>query len=298
MKSVLIGYGYWGKIIKKYIENNNFFELVGIYDPSFEESMKKEDILNDKTIRCAFVCNPIDFHYSSVKELLESGKHVFCEKPLCKNLKDTEELLNLAKKGNLCLYTDYIYTNSPSINLIKENIELLGKVLYCDGDIKQFGKFYENDDVFEVLSVHIISAISYIFDAELEVEKVICKKRDITGMVLSGALDFKIKDKIKGRINNSLIDSKKERKLVFICEKGNIIFDMLGETTVTITKHIKKENEYVEEIVLNERYDESNNLILALNQFKEYINRKTSNEQITLNVVKVLEDIRKLNYER
>lgn len=298
MKCVLIGYGYWGKILKKYIESSKFFELFGIYDPSFEKSIDMDSILKDKSIECAFICNPIDMHYLSVKKLLENGKHVFCEKPLSKSLIETEELFNLAKSKKLCLFIDYIYTNSPSINVIKEEINSLGKILYCEGNIQQFGKFYKDDDVFEVLGVHMISAISYILDSEINIIKVISKKENSKGIIQTGSLEFESNEGIKGIINSSLLDANKERKIIFRCENGNISFNMLGSTTVSIVKHIETERGYEEKIILDEKYDETNNLINVLQEFKKNIENKIYNDQISLEVAKALEKIKELNKER
>lgn len=296
MKCALIGYGYWGKILKKYIDEDDFFELIKIYDPIIKKGVAMDDILNDKDIECAFVCNPINMHYSSVRELLKSGKNIFCEKPLCKTLKETEELINLANDKNLCIYTDYIYTSSPSINKIKENINLLGEVLYCEAYIKQFGKFYKEDNVFEVLGVHMISAIAYILNIEIKIFNVVSKKKNDNGITEIGSLEFKAGN-IKGIINCSLLEQEKERKIIFFCKNGNIIFNMLGETTVLIVKHKKTQDGYEEEIIINRKYDESNNIKIALDEFKRKIKSRNSNELITINVAKELEKILKLNKE-
>ena len=293
MKCVLVGYGYWGKILERYIKESSFFKLSGIYDPLLEDKLEMTEILTDKSIKCAFVCNPIDEHYSTVKLLLEHGKHVFCEKPLSKNLEESMELLNLAKKNNLTLFTDYIYTVSPSINEIKKKVTVLGKVLYCEGNIKQFGKFYQNDDVFEVLGVHMLSAISYIFNSEIKIINIISKKKNFQGIVEIGSVEFQIEE-IKGIINCSLLEEKKERKIIFICEYGNIIFDMLGIPTVSIVKHNELENGYNNKIIESKVYDEKNNISISLKSFEEHINNKSSNDIITLNVAKAVEFIKNL----
>ena len=297
MKCVLIGYGYWGKIIEKYIEKDNFFELIGICDPKLENSLNFDNILKNKDIECAFVCNPVDVHYLTVKRLLEHDKHVFCEKPLCKDLKETEEVLELSKKKKKCLFTDYIYTSSPSINFIKENINLLGKVLYCEGNINQFGKFYKKDNVFEVLSVHLISAISYILDKELRVVDVISKKESKDNITQVGSIEILIekgtKEKINGIINSSLLNDKKERNIIFRCENGNIIFDMMGKETVKIVRHKELEIGYQEEVIFTKKYDESNNLIKVIDLFKKNIKKKETNRIVTINVAKAFESISK-----
>ena len=45
IKVALIGYGYWGKILEHYIENDSIYSLKYIYDIS-----KSEDNLNGKRI--------------------------------------------------------------------------------------------------------------------------------------------------------------------------------------------------------------------------------------------------------
>lgn len=296
MKSILIGYGYWGKIIEQYIEKNNYFKLISIFDPALENNLNFEEILKNKEIECAFVCSPIDTHYSTVKKLLEYNKHVFCEKPLCKDFNETIELINLAKKKEVCLYTDYIYTLSPSINFIKENINLVGKVLYCEASIKQFGNFYRNDDVFEVIGVHMFSALSYILDSEITIENILFEKRNKNDLTEVALIEFKTGNNIKGIINCSLLNNVKERKIKFICESGIIIFDMMGEKTVYIEKYNVLKRGYDKEILISKKYDEMNNIDRVLEDFKNHIRNNEGNVKINYCVSKTLHGIKTRSY--
>lgn len=296
MKSTLIGYGYWGKIIEQYIEKNNYFKLISIFDPALENNLNFEEILKNKEIECAFVCSPIDTHYSTVKKLLEYNKHVFCEKPLCKDFNETIELINLAKKKEVCLYTDYIYTLSPSINFIKENINLVGKVLYCEASIKQFGNFYRNDDVFEVIGVHMFSALSYILDSEITIENILFEKRNKNDLTEVALIEFKTGNNIKGIINCSLLNNVKERKIKFICESGIIIFDMMGEKTVYIEKYNVLKRGYDKEILISKKYDEMNNIDRVLEDFKNHIRNNEGNVKINYCVSKTLHGIKTRSY--
>jgi len=245
MKCVLVGYGYWGKILERYIKESSFFKLSGIYDPLLEDKLEMTEILTDKSIKCAFVCNPIDEHYSTVKLLLEHGKHVFCEKPLSKNLEESMELLNLAKKNNLTLFTDYIYTVSPSINEIKKKVTVLGKVLYCEGNIKQFGKFYQNDNVFEVLGVHMLSAISYIFNSEIKYGNIIF---DMLGIPTVSIVRH---NELENGYNNKIIESK------VYDEKNNICISLKSfeehinnkSSNDIITLNVAKAVEFIKNLI-------------------------------------------------
>lgn len=61
------------------------------------------DILLSEDIHCVHVCTPPNLHYDMVKLLLENGKHVICEKPLCFENAQAKELAALAEeKGLVC----------------------------------------------------------------------------------------------------------------------------------------------------------------------------------------------------
>ena len=167
--------------------------------------------------------------------------------------------------------------------------------MYCEGNIKQFGKFYQNDNVFEVLGVHMISSISYILDSELKITKVVSKKENSNKIIEVGTLEFETENNIKGIINSSLLTQEKERKINFICEFGNIEFDMLGEKTVKIIRNIETREGYNNEIIFSKKFDESNNLFNALEEFDRHIKKNKCNENITLNVASTLEKIKKSN---
>ena len=44
-----------------------------------------------------------NLHYDIAKMMIESGKHVLCEKPLCINVDETNKLCSLAQKKSLFL---------------------------------------------------------------------------------------------------------------------------------------------------------------------------------------------------
>lgn len=59
------------------------------------------EALLDEAIGSVHVCTPPGLHYEMVKFLLEHGKHVLCEKPLCLEPEQADELERLARKKGL-----------------------------------------------------------------------------------------------------------------------------------------------------------------------------------------------------
>ncbi len=61
-----------------------------------EEFYKAADIV--------YIASPHETHYSYIKQSLEHGKHVLCEKPLCLSKVQAQELFGYAKEKNLILF--------------------------------------------------------------------------------------------------------------------------------------------------------------------------------------------------
>ncbi len=51
-----------------------------------------------------YIASPHETHYGYIKQALEHGKHVLCEKPMCLSRKQSEELFEYAKEKNLILF--------------------------------------------------------------------------------------------------------------------------------------------------------------------------------------------------
>ena len=293
LKCALIGYGYWGKIIERYIKKNPSYELMAICDPQYPNSETLQNILTNELIQAAFVCSPIATHYDVVKSALEHGKHVFCEKPLTSYFNQAKDLVELAQKNRLCLYTDYIYTVSPSINYVKEKIADIGPILRIEGEIRQLGKFYTNDCVEDVLGVHLISSVIYILGIanDIEVKSYKCIRKQGNN-ILESEFELSIPSVEHSHFLCSLVSETKTRKLLITGVRGILSFDMLGEFTsnyIELTElglgyDIKQEKKVY--------FDESNNVSGALLKFGESIESGNGGNPImTMAVANVLDKL-------
>ena len=64
-------------------------------------------ILFEDDITVVHVCTPPNLHYEMVMKLLEAGKHVLCEKPLCLENNQAEELVKYAESKSLVCAVNY-----------------------------------------------------------------------------------------------------------------------------------------------------------------------------------------------
>jgi myo-inositol 2-dehydrogenase/D-chiro-inositol 1-dehydrogenase len=61
------------------------------------------DIINDKTIDAVLICTPTDTHAEIVMAAARAGKHIFCEKPVALNLKDTDAAIQAVEQAGVKL---------------------------------------------------------------------------------------------------------------------------------------------------------------------------------------------------
>ncbi len=296
MKVALIGYGYWGKIIRSYIEQDDNFELVKIC--TLEKEQKQDhfyvndlnEITENPNIEAAFICTPVSTHFFICKKLLSNGKHVFCEKPTISLNEDLELLYHIASKNNVILYTDYIYTVSDSIQMMKRKISELGTIRIIEGEISQFGNFYQQDSIYEVLGVHLFSVLAYLLP-DLSIYS--CKGIEWEGLgQCGGSVQLIVNNNILVNFSFSLLNPKKVRKINVYGTQGSMVFDMLDEAaTMRLCTYSEiGESGYIIKKKDNWKFDEKNNLSKILKVFYESIHKgNIENKYISKKVNEILQ---------
>ena len=149
----LIGVGSFGiKRAKSIIESSNA-ELYAIYDNDKAKSKKiaeelntqsldENEIFTNENIDIICICAPNVFHKTYIIKAIQNNKHVFCEKPLVKNLKEAEEIIKLTKNykkkiqigSNHRFFESVIYAKK----LVDENT--IGEILSFNGRIGHNGE--------------------------------------------------------------------------------------------------------------------------------------------------------------
>ncbi|MEA2168817.1 MAG: hypothetical protein QOF76_2117 [Solirubrobacteraceae bacterium] len=69
------------------------------------------------------VCTPTPTHAAIIGDALASGKHVFCEKPLARDLAEAREIERMALEADRILMVGYLYRFHPAFQFAKEILE-------------------------------------------------------------------------------------------------------------------------------------------------------------------------------
>jgi predicted dehydrogenase len=91
-----------------------------------------QDIIRNDAIRVVYICTtPEQTHFPIARDCLKAGKHVLLEKPIAMQLWEADELIALAKRGNLKFTIGYSQRFNTKIAYAKKKIAdgTLGKVV-------------------------------------------------------------------------------------------------------------------------------------------------------------------------
>src|SRR3979411_994755 len=101
IKAAVIGLGWWGQTILKTLLNNKVIAPALAVDPmdqarasasalGIATAPRFEDALGDEDDEAVILCTPQQHHAEQIVAAARSGRHVFCEKPLCTTSDDAE----------------------------------------------------------------------------------------------------------------------------------------------------------------------------------------------------------------
>ncbi len=89
-----------------------------------------------------YIASPNRLHYEQSKLMLESGKHVICEKPITVEPEELEELQALADKKGLIYVEAIMYMFNPARELLKDALGKIGRITSVHFDFSQLSSKY------------------------------------------------------------------------------------------------------------------------------------------------------------
>jgi len=134
MRIAIVGCGFVADYYLKTLPNHPELELVGVMDRDQDRASKfaayhsvpvylsLEELLKDRSVEIVVNLTNPRSHFSVSKACLESGKHVYSEKPLSIKLSEAEEIVDLAEQRGL-------YISSAPCSILGETAQTVWKAL-------------------------------------------------------------------------------------------------------------------------------------------------------------------------
>src|SRR6516164_10721520 len=179
----VIGYGYWGPNVVRNLNNLDGVRVLAIADkslPARNRALKANpgtrvtddarEVISAANIDCIAIITPVWTHFELARAALNSGKHVFVEKPFTSSCDQAARLIDLAASKNLVVMVDHTFLFTAAVRKIKQLVEdgVLGKLYYYDSMRVNLGLFQHDINVLWDLAPHDLSIMDYLIDSNAE----------------------------------------------------------------------------------------------------------------------------------
>lgn len=93
-----------------------------------------EELANDNEVDLIYIATPHSEHYKNAKLCISNGRNCLVEKAFCANKKQANEIIMLAREKKVLLAEAMWTRYQPSKDIIKENLDIIGKIHYLESD--------------------------------------------------------------------------------------------------------------------------------------------------------------------
>ena len=301
IKVGVIGAGHLGKIHLNILSNSNF-NLIGFHDTDVENSEKlasengyvffKEIDSLINLIDAAVIVSPTTTHFEIAEKCINTGKHIFVEKPLTTNSKEARIINKLAKEGNIIGQVGFVERYNQAFISCKEFID---KPKFIESHrLSDFNPRGTDVSVIMDLMIHDIDIILNINQSKV-------KKIDASGVsIISSTPDIanariEFENGCIANLTSSRISLKKMRKTRIFQDNAYISINFLEKDFQVVKIRDKHNNDNENSLVIknnlgqekviffeNPEINEINSIEAELKDFFNSIKNK-SKSKVSLN---------------
>lgn len=162
MKCVIIGLGYFGKIIKSKLEDHEVLTVDPFNTASDYKDISDIDFVDGKW----FVTTPASTHHDVLLKLFDKGvKDIWVEKPICSTLDDTLDIFS-KKPDDVFLYCDFTWLQHASIKKLGD----VDNVKHIEMKWLNDGSMIPGDvNIVTDLAVHPISILTFFLVKSMDI---------------------------------------------------------------------------------------------------------------------------------
>lgn len=245
-----IGCGYWGpNVLRNFsAQPGCLVKFVAEINPerqayvraNFPRSEVVEDlnlVLNDPEVDAIVIATPASSHYALTKQVLESGKHAFVEKPLATSTAHADELVKLASTTGKTLMAGHTFLYNAAVRYAKKLLSEaeLGQLYYIYSQRLNLGQVRSDVNAWWNLAPHDVSILLYLMDGELP------ESVSATGVsyIQPGIEDvvfatLKWASGVTGHIHVSWLDPGKIRKMTLVGSRKMVVYDDVSDDKIMV----------------------------------------------------------------
>jgi len=252
----VIGTGSMGKNHARVCSMYNDVELAGISDIDKKTVAQIARIYETKAfenykdlipeIDAAIIATPTTMHYEIALDLIENGKHVLIEKPICDTIEKAKEITKLAEKNGVILASGHIERHNPMVKFVKEALDKkeFGELITVSTKrVSNFPGRIRDVGVILDFGVHDIDVMRYLMG---EVKSVYAKAGKFNKNINHedyGNIVLMFKNGRCGIIEVNWLTPIKIRKLLLTCSEKYVEADYINQSITVSSSAYNRLNE-------------------------------------------------------
>ena len=245
-----IGVGYWGPNLLRNLITNKKCNVKTVVDltperrdfvkslyPAVNVTDDVQDVFNDPSVDAVLIATPAATHFKLAIAALESGKHVFVEKPMAQTVSEVEQISALAKKNHLVAMVGHTFLYNTAVRYLKQLIDSgdLGKIRYIYSQRLNLGRIRSDVDALWNFAPHDVSIIQYLLGdptpTSVTKQGMDYIQKGIDDVVF---LNIIYPNKVMAHIHVSWLDPHKVRKITVVGSNKMVVYDDIADNKITI----------------------------------------------------------------
>ena len=232
----VVGCGHWGKNLVRNFNNLN--ALIAVCDPDLQlsqhyandcgvKNLTFDEINKDSSIQGVVLAVPAPLHASMAIEAMNSGKHVYVEKPLAMNQAEADDMIGAGVRNNVHLMVGHLLQYHPIFKTLKTMVisKEFGDLQYIYSNRLSFGKVRNEEDVIWSFAPHDISMILSLTGQDPISIRTCSSSFLQSGISDTAIIHLEFNESLRAHVAVSWAHPDKEQKLVVIGSSAMAVFD-------------------------------------------------------------------------
>lgn len=186
-----------------------------------------DEMLRHSSASAVSIAAPAVMHYELTKKALLADRDVMVEKPFTLNVRDAEELAELADRRNRVLMVGHLLEYHPVVRRLKKLVQSgeLGPIYYIYSQRVNLGRIRGDENAMWSFAPHDVSVLLYLLDMEptdVSVRGQSFIQKGIEDVVF---MSLFFDNRIMAHIHLSWLDPHKIRRTTVVGAKRMAVFD-------------------------------------------------------------------------
>jgi len=246
----LIGYGYWGPVLLRNFSAHPAFTARYVCDrhaeraadaarvaPSAKFVADSAPLFDDPSLDVVIIATQAASHAALIRRALESGKHVFVEKPMTLDVAEAESLCALAAARNRALWVDHTFLFNPAYAALKAHLPALGKLRRFHSTRAGFGRFQTDADIFWHLAYHDAYLLCDLFPTLPTAVTAAAASHVVPQIADAAIVNLTYADGVQASLLADMNFPEKKREIILSGATGSLVWDETRSDKLRLFRH-------------------------------------------------------------